>query len=141
MTARPVTALPEGEQERCCYSFEPKLDGWRCITFHWANGRVALQSRQQKPLTAYFPDIAAAVGERVPAGSVLDGELVAYRGGRCDFAALQRRITGRLSLASPVTFVVFDLWCLPGMTCVVCRIASGVNICGACWTGRRRRWP
>jgi ATP-dependent DNA ligase len=65
-------------------------------------------------LTTYLPEIAAAVGERVPAGSVLDGELVAYRGGRCDFVALQRRITGRLSLASPVTFVVFDLVVLAG---------------------------
>ena len=55
-----------------------------------------------------------AVGEQVPAGSVLDGELVAYREGRCDFAALQRRITGRLSLASPVTLVVFDLLALAG---------------------------
>jgi ATP-dependent DNA ligase len=42
--------LPEDGQEDC-YSFEPKLDGRRCITFHRANGRVALQSRQQKPLT------------------------------------------------------------------------------------------
>jgi ATP-dependent DNA ligase len=114
MTARPATALPEDGQEDCCYSFEPKLDGWRCITFHRANGRVALQSRQQKPLTTYFPEIATAVGERVPAGSVLDGELVAYRGGRCDFTALQRRITGRPRLASPVTFVVFDLLVLAG---------------------------
>jgi ATP-dependent DNA ligase len=54
------------------------------------------------------------VGEAVPASSVLDGELVGYRGGRCDFAALQRRITGRPRLASPVTFVVFDLLVLAG---------------------------
>ena len=114
MTARPAPALPEDGQEDCCYSFEPKLDGWRCITFHRANGRVALQSRQQKPSTSYFPEIATAVGERVPAGSVLDGELVAYCGGRCDFAALQRRVTGRLSVACPVTFVVFDVLVLAG---------------------------
>jgi ATP-dependent DNA ligase len=114
MTARPAPALPEdgqGERDIC---FEPKLDGWRCVAFHRANGRVALQSRQRKPLTVYFPEIAAAVGERVPAGSVLDGELVAYHGGRCDFVALQRRVTGRLSLACPVTFVVFDVLVLAG---------------------------
>ena len=114
MTARAATALPEDGQGGRDISFEPKLDGWRCVAFHRASGRVALQSRQRKPLTTYFPEIATAVAERVPAGSVLDGELVAYRGGRCDFVALQRRITGRLSLASPVTFVVFDLLVLAG---------------------------
>ena len=98
MTARPATALPEDGQDGRDISFEPKLDGWRCITFHRANGRVVLQSRRRKPLTAYFPEIAMAVGERVPAGSVLDGELVAYRGGRCVLGALPRRITGPQSV-------------------------------------------
>src|SRR4249919_3326901 len=108
MTARPAPALPEDGQEGC-YSLEPRLDGWRCVAFHQADGRVAGQSRRRKRLTTFFPEVAAAVGEQVPAGSVLDGELVAYREGRCDFAALQRRITGRLSPAGPVTLVVFDL--------------------------------
>ena len=113
MTARPAPALPEDGQGGRDISFEPKLDGWRCVAFHRANGRVALQSRRRKRLTVYFPEIATAVGERVPAGSVLDGELVAYCGCRCDFVALQRRITDRLSVASPVTFVVFDLQARP----------------------------
>src|SRR5689334_8632518 len=52
---------------------------------------------ERKLLTTYFPEIAEAVGGQVSAGSVLDGELVAYREGRCDFLALQRRITGRWS--------------------------------------------
>jgi ATP dependent DNA ligase-like protein len=113
MTARPVPALPD-ERQGSSYNFEPKFDGWRCLACHRANGRVALQSRHQKSLTTYFPEIATAVAAQVPAASVLDGELVVYHDGRCDFAALQRRITGRRSLASPVTFVAFDLLALAG---------------------------
>src|SRR5689334_280427 len=58
-------------------------------------GRAALQSRHRRPLTQYFPEIVVAIVEQVPAATVLDGELVVYRGGRCDFAALQRRVAGR----------------------------------------------
>jgi ATP-dependent DNA ligase len=47
-TARPVPQLPD-EHHSGSLTFEPKLDGWRCLTFHRLNGRVALQSRQQKP--------------------------------------------------------------------------------------------
>jgi ATP-dependent DNA ligase len=70
---------------------------------------VALQSRQRKPLTTYFPEVAAAVVEQLPFGTVLDGELVVYRGGRCDFAALHGRVSGRPSLAVVASFVVFDV--------------------------------
>jgi len=89
------------------------LDG-RCVVFHRANGRVALQSRHQRSLTPYFPEIVTAVRDQVPAGSVLDGELVAYRDGRCDFTALQRRIIGRVRVAGPVTFMASDLLALTG---------------------------
>jgi ATP-dependent DNA ligase len=65
-------------------------------------------------LTAYFPDIVAAVVEQVPAGTVLDGELVVYRGGRCDFAALQRRVSSRPSLAVGASFVAFDVLAVAG---------------------------
>jgi hypothetical protein len=72
------------------------------------DGGVALQSRQHKSLTPYFPEVTAAVVEQVPAGTVLDGELVVYRGGRCDFAALAGRISSCLSPAVVASFVVFD---------------------------------
>src|SRR6188768_2982782 len=87
MTARPVPQLPD-EQHSGSLTFEPKLDGWRCPAFHRLHGRVALQSRQKKALTGYFPEVVAAIVEQVPAGTVLDGELVVYRDGGCDFAAL-----------------------------------------------------
>ena len=65
------------------------------LAFHLIGGQVVLQSRQQRPLTPYFPEITVAIAAQVPAGTVLDGELVVYRGGRCDFAALQQRISAR----------------------------------------------
>mgnify|MGYP001063815399 CR=1 FL=1 len=74
-----------------------------------------LQSRQQRFLTRYFPEITAALIAQVPDGTVLDGELVIRRNGRLDFAALQRRIhpsamhAARRSQVAPATFVVFDV--------------------------------
>ena len=94
MIARSAAELPD-EQHSARLMFEPKLDGWRCLAFHQINGRAVLQSRHRKPLTQYFSEIVVAIGEQVPAATVLDGELVVYRGGRCDFAALQRRVAGR----------------------------------------------
>jgi len=94
-------------------TYEPKLDGWRCLTFHRLSGRVALQSRQQKTLTPYFPEIVAAIVEQIPAGTVLDGELVVYRDGRCDFAALQRRVSGRSLPMTTRTWNVPPRWRMP----------------------------
>ena len=67
----------------------------RCLAFHPVGGHVVLQSRQQRPLTTYFPEITASIAAQIPAATVLDGELVVYRGGRCNFAALQRRVSAR----------------------------------------------
>ena len=94
--------------------FEPKLDGWRCLAFHQVNGRAVLQSRQCRSLTRYFPEIVVAILEQVPAATVLDGELVVYRGGRCDFAALQRRVGGRPGVAAAASFVAFDVLTVAG---------------------------
>ena len=69
MVARPIRALPD-QQHSKALAFEPKLDGWRCLAFHRSDGRVDLQSRQHKPLTAYFPEIVAAVRTQMPAGTV-----------------------------------------------------------------------
>ena len=95
------------------WAFEPKLDGFRCVAFR-SLGRVALQSRQQRPLGRYFPEIVAAV-HKLAADAVLDGELVVWNDGRLDFAALQRRLhpsdrrTRQLAVALPACFVIFDL--------------------------------
>jgi ATP-dependent DNA ligase len=100
----------------------------RCLAFHRIGGDVTLQSRQQKALTAYFPEVAASIIEQVPTGTVLDGELVVYRDGRCDFAALQRRISGRPDLAAATSFVVFDVLAL-----------AGRDLCSLPYRKRRKR--
>ncbi len=75
---------------------------------------VALQ-RQQRPLTGAFPDLAAALTPFQRDGVVVDGEVVVWRAGRLDFAALQDRLrsgparTRELAAAAPAAFVVFDL--------------------------------
>jgi len=74
-----------------------------------------LQSRHHKPLTAYFPEVTAAVDAQVPPGTVLDGELVIYRGGHCDFVALHQRLTGgRGRAVAAASYVVFDVLTVAG---------------------------
>ena len=108
MAAKTVTQLPAGPG----WSFEPKYDGFRALAFADPTG-VTLQSRQLRELTASFPDVAAAVAKL--GDVVLDGELVVWRAGRFDFAALQDRLrSGRarvqgLVAAAPAAYVVFDL--------------------------------
>lgn len=82
MIAYPAAELPR----RSRHSYEPKLDGWRCLAFR--GPRVQLQSRQQRSLTARFPGVAETVATQLPAGTVIDGELVAMRHDRIDFTAL-----------------------------------------------------
>ncbi|NMH78644.1 hypothetical protein HF577_16345 [Pseudonocardia xinjiangensis] len=85
--------------------------------------RVALQSRQQRPLGRYFPEIVCAVSE-LDVDVVLDGELVLWHEGRMDFAALQGRLhpadsrARELSLAMPASYVVFDVLALDGKAIV-----------------------
>jgi ATP dependent DNA ligase domain len=84
----------------------------------WPSTRSAAtwccQSRQQRPLTPYFPEITAAIAAQIPVATVLDGELVVYRGGRCDFAALHRRVSARPRLTCAASLVVFDILALAG---------------------------
>ena len=105
------TELPVGKLGE--WSYEPKFDGFRCVAFA-CGGRVRLQSRQQRGLTRYFPEVAAAVGA-LDVDVVLDGELVVWRHGRLDFVALQQRIhpaesrADALARSMPASYVVFDL--------------------------------
>ncbi|MGH2864717.1 MAG: ATP-dependent DNA ligase [Solirubrobacteraceae bacterium] len=104
--ARSRKELPEGAE----YSYEIKLDGFRCLAFV-DDSEVFLQSRGGKPLGRYFPELT------LPAGRyVLDGEVI-VRGadGREDFDALGQRIhpavsrIERLAVATPALYVAFDL--------------------------------
>src|SRR3954466_11986939 len=81
MTARSVAELPSGEP----WAYEPKFDGWRCLGFRQPGGKVVLQSRQQRSLTRYFPEVISALQDQLSGGVVLDGELVVCCAGRLDF--------------------------------------------------------
>ncbi len=107
MEAEPVTELPEGPG----WAFEPKYDGFRCIAFR-DGAAVELQSRRQRPLARFFPEVAAAMGALSVTRFVLDGELVIDG---AEFDTLQMRLhpaasrIARLSREHPATFVAFDL--------------------------------
>ena len=117
--------------------FEPKLDGWRCLAFHRLDGTVALQSRKTKPLTTYFPEITAAVGEQIRPGTVLDGEQVIYREGRCDFTALRQRLTHRPRQLLAASYVVFDVLAVAGRDLRACPTARSYANCSPTPS---RRW-
>jgi ATP-dependent DNA ligase len=110
MLARLSRELPEGEE----YLYEPKWDGFRCIAYAVPEGAVDLRSRNQRPLGRYFPELVEAL-RGLPRAAVVDGEILAARGGGFDFAALLARLhpsasrVARLRGETPATFVAFDL--------------------------------
>ncbi len=114
MLAKPVDAIPDGD-----YVFEPKWDGFRSIVFR-DGAEVEIGSRNERPMTRYFPELVAAVLANLPRRCVIDGEIVLpdFAAGRLDFEALQLRIHPAASrvrlLASqtPAHFVAFDLLAL-----------------------------
>jgi ATP-dependent DNA ligase len=117
MLAKPVAQLPEGR-----YSFEPKWDGFRTIVFRDGD-QVELGSRNERPLTRYFPEVVAAAAAHLPSRCVVDGEIVVPdpAGRRLDFDALLLRIhpaASRVALLAeqtPARLVAFDLLALDGM--------------------------
>lgn len=96
---------------------EPKWDGFRSIIFRDGDD-VVLGSRNEKPLTRYFPELVESIKANTPQRCVLDGEIVVVAGDRLDFEALQQRIhpaESRVRLLAdqtPASFVAFDLLAL-----------------------------
>ncbi|GAA1946981.1 ATP-dependent DNA ligase [Agromyces allii] len=93
---------------------EPKWDGFRTIVFRDGD-EIELGSRNEKPMTRYFPELVEALRANLPERCVVDGEIILVRDGRLDFDALQQRIhpaASRVKLLAeqtPVSFVAFDL--------------------------------
>jgi ATP-dependent DNA ligase len=114
MLAKPVDGIPDGD-----YVFEPKWDGFRSIVFRDGD-EVEIGSRNERPMTRYFPELVAAVLAELPPRCVIDGEIVVpdASGRRLDFEALQLRIhpaASRVSLLAeqtPAHFMAFDLLAL-----------------------------
>ncbi len=94
--------------------YEPKWDGFRCIVFRDGED-VELGSRNEKPLTRYFPELVASLVRELPARCVLDGEIVIAGPNGLDFDALSQRIhpaetrIRQLAESTPASFVAFDL--------------------------------
>ena len=119
MLAKNVTRLPAADARPGGSLYEPKWDGFRCLAFHDVGGAVELQSRQGRSMARQFPEIVRLVREHVPAGTVLDGELIVWARGRLDFALLQRRLAaGPRKILDwvaefPAHLVVFDVLQVP----------------------------
>jgi ATP-dependent DNA ligase len=110
MLSKAVEGVPEGEG----FLYEPKWDGFRCIVFRDGD-EVELGSRNERPLTRYFPELVEALKAAVPERCVIDGEVVIATDHGLDFDALQQRIhpadsrVRRLAAETPSSFVAFDL--------------------------------
>ena len=113
LLAKPAASLPEG------WLYDPKWDGFRSIVFRDGD-EVELGSRNEKPMTRYFPEFVEAARAELPARCVVDGEIVVAdaAGERLDFEALGQRIhpadsrVQMLSESTPAAFVAFDLLAL-----------------------------
>ncbi len=111
MLSRAVARIPDTGH------VEPKWDGFRTIVFRDGD-EVVLGSRNERPLTRYFPEVVAAIIANSPPRCVLDGELILINDGRLDFAALQLRLhpaasrVEKLAAQTPASFVAFDLLAL-----------------------------
>ena len=71
MLAKRVDTIPEGEG----WLFEPKWDGFRALVFRDGD-EVMIQSRDEKPLNRYFPELLDPIRAQLPNRCVLDGEVV-----------------------------------------------------------------
>ena len=96
--------------------FEPKWDGFRALIFR-DNDEILIQSRDEKPLNRYFPELVPPLQEALPARCVLDGEIVIVKDNELDFDLLQLRLhpaasrVNLLSKQTPASVVFFDLLC------------------------------
>src|SRR6266568_1546704 len=112
MLAKRVDELPGSGT----WIFEPKWDGFRALVFRDGD-EILIQSRDEKSLNRYFPELLEPLRAQLPARSVLDGEIVVAKDSGLDFEALQLRIhpaasrVRLLAQETPASIVFFDLLC------------------------------
>ncbi|MDX1583538.1 MAG: ATP-dependent DNA ligase, partial [Thermoanaerobaculia bacterium] len=112
MEAKRTESIPEGDQ----WIYEPKWDGFRALVFR-SDGEIVIQSKNQKPLTRYFPELVEAFSRVRRRGYVLDGEITIAVDGVLSFDDLLLRIhpaassVRALAEATPAAFIAFDLLC------------------------------
>jgi ATP-dependent DNA ligase len=113
MLSTAADALPAGDG----WLFEPKWDGFRTLVFR-DRDEILLQSRDEKPMNRYFPELIAPLMAAIPERCVLDGEIVIVGAGGLDFEALLLRIhpaasrVKLLAAQAPASFVAWDLLAL-----------------------------
>jgi len=104
------------------YAYEMKWDGVRAVGYA-GGGQLRLLSRNDRDITARYPELQGLAEPLDPVGAVLDGEVVACdpATGRVSFGELQRRMhltdparVRWLAEQSPVTYLAFDLLHLDG---------------------------
>ena len=112
MEAKVSERWPKGD-----FIYEPKWDGFRSLS--WSGPEIRLDSRNERPLLRYFPELAPAL-EQLPEGTVVDGEIVVVVDEATDFDTLQQRIhpaesrVEMLSEQTPAELVAFDLLAING---------------------------
>jgi len=110
MLSRAADGLPGGDG----WLFEPKWDGFRALVFRDGD-EILLQSRDEKPMNRYFPELVAPLAAALPERCVIDGEIVIVGAAGLDFEALLLRIhpaasrVKLLAAQAPASFVVWDL--------------------------------
>ena len=110
MLAKAIDAIPEVGD----LAFEPKWDGFRCIVFRDGD-EIHLGSRNERPLTRYFPELLEPLRASLPDRCVVDGEIIVTIENHLGFDALQQRIhpaesrITKLANETPAEFVAFDV--------------------------------
>jgi ATP-dependent DNA ligase len=113
MLSRTADALPGGDG----WQFEPKWDGFRTLVFRDGE-EILLQSRDEKPMNRYFPELVGPLAATLPERCVVDGEIVIVGADGLDFEALLLRIhpaasrVKLLAAQAPASFVAWDLLAL-----------------------------
>jgi ATP-dependent DNA ligase len=114
MLAKALKTLPRPDVVDAGLLYEPKWDGFRCVVFRDGD-EVELGSRNERPLTRYFPEVVQAALDELPPRCVVDGEIIIEGKEGLDFEALLQRIhpadsrVRRLAAETPARFVAFDL--------------------------------
>src|SRR5213076_791844 len=110
MLSAAADRLPDGDG----WQFEPKWDGFRTLVFRDGD-EMLLQSRDEKPMNRYFPELLAPLAAALPERCVVDGEIVIVGSAGLDFEALLLRIhpaASRVKLLAeqtPASYVAWDL--------------------------------
>ena len=113
MLSSAADALPGGQG----WQFEPKWDGFRTLVFRDGDD-ILLQSRDEKPMNRYFPELLAPLAANLPPRCVVDGEVVIVGAAGLDFEALLLRIhpaasrVKLLAAQAPASYVAWDLLAL-----------------------------